>query len=228
MIPPLTPKRSYLPAFWEFIASLVARTLYRVRFRGAEHVPAKGGAVIIANHLSYVDPVVLQLACPRPIRFIGHKSLRHHWFFDWVFRLSGALSISADKPMEAIKLAIKAAEAGEIVAVFPEGHISRTGQLMAIQRGFEVIARKANVPIIPAFIDGVWGSVFSFAGNTYLWKSPRLKPTHVFVQFGAAIPHAEATPAHARKVLLDLGAEAFEERPILRRQIGRASCRERV
>jgi acyl-[acyl-carrier-protein]-phospholipid O-acyltransferase/long-chain-fatty-acid--[acyl-carrier-protein] ligase len=225
MIPPLTPKRSYLPAFWEFIASAIARTLYRVRFRGAEHIPAQGGAVIIANHLSYVDPVVLQLACPRPIRFIGHTSLRHHWFFDWVFRLSGALSISADKPMEAIKLAIKAAEAGEVVAIFPEGHISRTGQLMAIQRGFEVIARKAGVPIIPAFIDGVWGSVFSFAGNTYLWKSPRLMPTPVFVQFGAPIPHEQATPAHARKVLLDLGAEAFEERPILRRHLGRECVR---
>ncbi len=225
MIPPLKPRRSYLPVFWEVIASLIARLLYRVRFRGHEHIPAKGGAVIIANHLSYVDPVLLQLACPRPIRFIGHKSLRSNRFFDWVFRLSGALTISAGKPAEAIRLAIKAVEAGEIVAVFPEGQISRTGQLMGIRRGFEVIARKANVPIIPAYIDGVWGSVFSFAGNSYLWKSPRLMPTPVFVQFGAPIPLEQATPAHARKLLLDLGAEAFDERPVLRRHLGRECVR---
>lgn len=228
MIPPLSPRRSYLPVFWEIIASAIARMLYRVRFRGHEHIPAKGGAVIIANHLSYIDPVVLQLACPRPIRFIGHKSLRANPFFDWIFRLSGALTISAGKPAEAIRLAIKAVEAGEIVAVFPEGQISRTGQLMAIRRGFEVIARKANVPVIPAYIDGVWGSVFSFAGNSYLWKSPRLMPTHVFVQFGAPIPIEQATPAHARKLLLDLGAEAFDERPVLRRHLGRECVRSLV
>ncbi len=228
MIPPLTPRRSYLPVFWEVIASVIARLLYRVRSRGCEHIPAKGGAVIIANHLSYVDPVLLQLACPRPIRFIGHKSLRSNRFFDWVFRLSGALTISAGKPAEAIRLAIKAVEAGEIVAVFPEGQISRTGQLMAIRRGFEVIARKANAPIIPVYIDGVWGSVFSFAGNSYLWKSPRLMPTQVFVQIGAPIPLDQATPAHARKLLLDLGAEAFDERPVLRRHLGRECVRSLV
>ena len=228
MIPPLTPRRSYLPVFWEVIASIIARLLYRVRSRGHEHIPAKGGAVIIANHLSYVDPVLLQLACPRPIRFIGHKSLRSNRFFDWVFRLSGALTISAGKPAEAIRLAIKAVEAGEIVAVFPEGQISRTGQLMAIRRGFEVIARKANAPIIPVYIDGVWGSVFSFAGNSYLWKSPRLMPTQVFVQIGAPIPLDQATPAHARKLLLDLGAEAFDERPVLRRHLGRECVRSLV
>jgi acyl-[acyl-carrier-protein]-phospholipid O-acyltransferase/long-chain-fatty-acid--[acyl-carrier-protein] ligase len=225
MLPPLTPKRSYLPAVLEVIAATIARLLYRVRSRGAEHIPAKGGAIIIANHLSYVDPVVLQLACPRPIRFIGHKSLRENAFFDWVFRMSGAIAISSQSPTDAMRRAIKAAESGEIVAIFPEGHISRTGQLMAIQRGFEVIARRAGVPIIPAFIDGVWGSLFSFAGNTYLWKSPRLKPTPVFVQFGAPIPADKADPAQARKILLDLGAEAFDERPVLRRHLGRECVR---
>ena len=191
MIPPLSPRRSYLPVFWEAIATVIAVLLYRVRTRGREHIPATGGAIIIVNHLSYVDPVVLQLACPRPIRFFGHKGLRSSGFFDWVFRLSGALTINAGKPTEAIRLAIKAVEAGEIVAIFPEGSISRTGQLMAIRRGFELIARKAGVPVIPAYIDGIWGSVFSFAGNSYLWKSPRLMPTHVFVVFGPPLPGAD-------------------------------------
>jgi acyl-[acyl-carrier-protein]-phospholipid O-acyltransferase/long-chain-fatty-acid--[acyl-carrier-protein] ligase len=228
MIPPLTPRRSYLPAFWEAIATVIAVLLYRVRIRGREHIPATGGALIIVNHLSYVDPVVLQLACPRPIRFFGHKGLRSSGFFDWVFRLSGALTINVGKPTEAIRLAIKAVEAGEIVAIFPEGSISRTGQLMAIRRGFELIARKAGVPVIPAAIDGIWGSVFSFAGNSYLWKSPRLMPTHVFVLFGPPLPPDQITPEHARKVMLDLGAEAFEERPVLRRHLGRECVRSLV
>jgi acyl-[acyl-carrier-protein]-phospholipid O-acyltransferase/long-chain-fatty-acid--[acyl-carrier-protein] ligase len=225
-MPPLLPRRlSYVPAIFEYPVRVAARLLYRVTSRGGEKIPATGGVLLIVNHLSYVDPLLLQLACPRPIRFIGYKGLRENPFFDWGFKVAGILSISSANASEGMRAAIKALAAGEVVAIFPEGHISRTGQLMAIQRGFEVIARRANVPVVPAFIDGVWGSVFSFAGNRYLWKSPRLLPTPVFVQFGAPIPAADATTARARQVLMDLGAEAFAERPVLRRHLGRESVR---
>jgi len=228
MLPLLPRRRSYVPAILEYPARAVARLLYRVRSRGSEHIPATGGVLLISNHLSYVDPVMLQLACPRPIRFIGFKGLRANPLFDWGFRMAGVLSISSTNAVDGIRLAAKALAAGEIVAIFPEGHISRTGQLMAIQRGFEVIARRANVPVVPAFIDGVWGSVFSFAGNRYLWKPPRVMPTQIFVQFGAPIPPDQATTVRARQALLDLGAEAFSERPVLRRHLGRECMRSLV
>ena len=221
----LITKRSYLPRPLELIASVIARILYRVRFSGAHKIPREGGVLLVANHLSYVDPILLQLACPRPIRFMGYKGLRSHWFFDLAFRLSGALAISSDSPSDGIRQGIKALKAGEVLAVFPEGHISRTGQFMAIKRGFELLARKANVPVIPAFMDGIWGSVFSFAGSSYLWKSPRLKPTPVFVAIGDPIPPEEAEPDHVRKVMLDLGAEAFEQRPVLKRHLARECMR---
>lgn len=222
---PLIPKRSYLPWFLELIASVVARLLYRVRFSGANKIPAEGGVLLVANHLSYVDPILLQLACPRPIRFMGYKGLRSHGFFDWAFRCSGALSIASDSPSDGIRQGIKSLKAGEVLAVFPEGHISRTGQFMAIKRGFELLARKAGVPVVPAFIDGIWGSVFSFAGNSYLWKSPRLKPTPVFVAMGDPIAPEKAEPDYVRKVMLDLGAVAFEQRPVLRRHLARECVR---
>lgn len=221
----LYKKRSYLPLPLELIASGIARMLYRVRFSGAERIPREGGVLLVANHLSYVDPILLQLACPRPIRFMGYKGLRSHWFFDLAFRLSGALAISSDSPADGIRQGIKALKAGEILAVFPEGHISRTGQFMALKRGFELLARKANVPVIPAFMDGIWGSVFSFAGNAYLWKSPRLKPTQVYVAVGDPIVPENAEPNHVRKIMLDLGAEAFEQRPVLRRHLARECVR---
>jgi len=222
---PLFRRRSYLPYRIELIAALIARALYRVRSGGAGHVPKSGGALLIANHLSYIDPVVLQLACPRRIRFVGFKGLHENPFFDLVLRWSGTITISAQQPMEGIKRAVRALKAGELVCVFPEGHISRTGQLMEIKRGFELMARQANVPVIPAAIDGLWGSVFSFAGNKYLWKSPRLKPTPVYIAFGAPIPPEQATPAVARLALMDLGAIAFEERPVLKRNLAREVVR---
>ena len=221
MLTPGFRRRSYVPRFIELIAVAVARLLYRVRSNGAAQFPATGGVLLIANHLSYVDPVLLQLACPRPIRFLSYQGLQENILLDWVFRLSGCIPISRTRSSAGLRRAIRALRAGEVVALFPEGQISRTGQLMPLMRGFEVVARRAGVPVVPAFIDGVWGSVFSFAGNKYLWKSPRLMPTPVFVQFGAPLPPERAEPILARKALLDLGVLAFDERPGLRRHLGR-------
>jgi acyl-[acyl-carrier-protein]-phospholipid O-acyltransferase/long-chain-fatty-acid--[acyl-carrier-protein] ligase len=217
----LLRRRSYLPFHLELMASAVAHLLYRVRTSGLEHLPREGGLLLITNHISYVDVVVLQLVCPRPIRFVGHKGLRRNGFFNWCFEKSGCIPISAEQPRQGMKQAVEALKAGEVVCLCPEGHISRTGQLMQIQRGFEAIARQAGVPVLAAAIDGLWGSIFSFAGNKYLWKSPRLLPTPVFIAFGRPVPPRLATVSWARHELLDLGEQAFQERPVLRRHLGR-------
>ncbi len=222
---PFYRRRSYLPFLIELLASLMAHLLYRVRSRGAEHFPSTGGLLLIANHISYVDVVVLQLACPRPIRFVGYKGLRRNPFFNWCFELSGCIGVSDELPMEGMRAAMRALNRGEVVLVFPEGHISRTGQLMEIKKGFELLARQTGSPVMAAAVDGLWGSIFSFAGNKYLWKSPRLMPTHVFVCFGKPVPAAQATVAWARRELLDLGATSFNERPVLRRHLGRECVR---
>jgi len=120
---------------------------------------------------------------------------------------------------------LQALKSGAVVCSFPEGAISRTGQLMALRPGFEMMARRADVPVVPVAHDGLWGSVFSFAGNKYLWKSPRLMPTPVFVVFGRPIPPDRIDVAGARNAMLDLAAEAFQERPILRRHLGRETVR---
>ncbi len=199
---------------------MVARLLYRVRTSGAGNLPSAGGVLLITNHISYVDVVVLQLACPRPIRFVGYQGLRRNAFFNWCFEITGSIAISSESPREGIKAAVAALKAGEVVCVCPEGHISRTGQLMEIQRGFEVMARQAGVPVVAAAMDGLWGSIFSFAGNKYLWKAPRVMPTHVFIAFGNPMPAEQATTEWARRELLDLGCAAFHERPVLKRHLG--------
>jgi len=199
--------------------------LYRVRSSGSQHVPEQGGVLLIANHLSYVDGLVLQLACSRPIRFVVFQGFQTQSFIDRWLRRNRAIWISSRHPSAGIKEATRALAAGDVVCVFPEGRISRTGQLMEIQRGFEIMARRAVVPVVPAAIDGLWGSVFSFAGNKYLWKAPRLKRTHVFIAFGEPLRATTDVVARARIALLDLGAAAFEERPALKRHVGRESIR---
>src|SRR5688500_17049662 len=113
MAVPRFRRRSYLPFYLEWFARLIAGMLYRVRSSGVENIPAQGGVLLVANHISYVDVVVLQLACPRPIRFVGYKGLRHTAFIDWCFEQSGCLSISPEHPIEGIRGAIRALKRGE-------------------------------------------------------------------------------------------------------------------
>ncbi|HMD60082.1 MAG TPA: AMP-binding protein, partial [Opitutaceae bacterium] len=167
----------------------------------------------------------LQLACPRPLRFVAYGGPGTGGLLDWIFEKAGAIVVHPGAPTQWLRSAVKSLKSGELVCIFPEGGISRTGQLMAIRKGFELMARTAGVPVIPAAIDGLWGSVFSFAGNKYLWKSPRLLPTPVCVVFGEPIPPDKADTAAARKALMELGTEAFAERPLLRRHIGREVVR---
>ncbi len=203
---------------------LIGPLFYKVKTKGCGQVPA-GGALVICNHLSYVDAVVLQIASPRPLRFVAFAGFSKSPVLRFLFRASGVIPVNANKPMKGIRLAAEAAKRGELVCVFPEGAISRTGQLMELSRGFERIAELAQVPVVPAVIDGLWGSIYSFAGNRYLWKSPRLLPTAVCVVFGQPLTPAQADRAHARKALLDLAEEAFQERPMLRRHLAREVVR---
>ncbi|MBL9215083.1 MAG: MFS transporter, partial [Opitutaceae bacterium] len=203
---------------------LVGPLFYRVRVRGRANLPA-GGALLVSNHLSYVDAVVLQIAAPRPLRFVAFAGFARSPVVRFLLRAAGVIPVTPNKPLKGIRLAVEAMQRGELVCVFPEGAISRTGQLMQLRRGFETMARQARAPVVPVALDGLWGSVFSFAGNKYLWKSPRLMPTHVCVLFGAPLPYPAADAAAMRRAMLDLGEEAFQERPVLRRHLGREVVR---
>lgn len=180
---------------------------------------------MLANHISYMDVVALQMASPRRLRFIGSESLNKSWLLRWIMRISGTITISPQTSLESTRRVVDALTAGEVVCLFPEGSISRTGQLMELRRSFETMARKANVPVIPVAHDGLWGSVFSFSGNKYLFKSPRLMPTPVCVCFGPPIPPEQASASRVRLALLDLGAEAFAQRPVLKRHLAREVVR---
>lgn len=206
------------------VMRLIGPLFYRVKALDTANVPA-GGALVICNHLSYVDAVVLQIASPRPLRFLAFAGFVKSPVMRFILRASGVIPVSPNKPTKGIRLAAEAIAKGELVCVFPEGAISRTGQLMELRRGFGLIADLAKAPVVPAFIDGLWGSIYSFAGNRYLWKSPRLMPTAVCVIFGPVIPPGEADRDRARKALLDLGEQAFHERPILQRHIAREVVR---
>lgn len=203
-----------------FTIGILARLIYRVHDSGTERIPEKGGVLLLPNHISYVDAIILQLACPRPIRFLVYEDIYHARFLNWGLRLLRTIPISPKRAKGAIDIAAQALKDGDVVCIFPEGGLARTSALHRINRGYELIARKANAPVMPVWLENLWGSVFSYWGGKYFWKKPRALPYHVWVYFGPLMPIEEAGVDHVRSELYDLGQIAFSARPELQSHVG--------
>ena len=202
------------PDLLRFITLFLARRHYAVKALGADHLPATQGALIVCNHVSYADTIALSLASPRPVRFLSYEGFSRTPFLGTVLRTFGTIPVSSSRAKEAIRIASEHILRGEIVCIFPEGQLTRTGSLMELKSGFELIARRAQCPVIVAHLDGLWGSIFSFSGSKYFTKWPRLGTRHVTVSFHRALPAHQATTARVREVLSELSADAFLQRPL--------------
>jgi len=194
---------------------IATHTLYRLDVEGRENVPARGGALLTPNHVSMADAVLLIASIDRPIRFIMFKGSYEHPLVKPFAKIMGVIPIASDQgPREMIhslRMATDALKSGEVVCIFPEGQMTRIGQMLPFRRGMERIIKGVDVPIIPVNLDGVWGSIFSFAGGRFLWKFPRRIPYPVRVTFGKPMPPT-STSMEVRRAVQDLGAEAFARR----------------
>jgi len=194
---------------------LATHTLYRLDVKGREHVPARGGALLAPNHVSMADAIFLIASLDRPIRFLMFKDIYEHPLVRPLAKVLGVIPISSNQgPREMIhslREATQALQNGELVCIFPEGQLTRIGQLLPFRRGMERIMKGVEAPIIPVNLDGVWGSIFSFAGGRFLWKFPRHIPYPIRVTFGPPLPPA-ATAVDVRRAVQDLGAESFARR----------------
>lgn len=194
-------------------ALLLARLRYGVSVRGAENLPARGGALLVCNHVSYVDTIILSLASPRPIRFLSYEGFSQTPVLGRILRIFQAIPISPNRARNALRDAADCIERGELVCIFPEGQLTRTGCLMELKSGFEIIARRAGCPVVVAHLDGLWGSVHSFAGGRYFTKWPRGLRRKTTVSFAPALEAEDATAFRVREILLELGDAAVRERP---------------
>jgi acyl-[acyl-carrier-protein]-phospholipid O-acyltransferase / long-chain-fatty-acid--[acyl-carrier-protein] ligase len=194
---------------------IAAHTLYRLDLTGQENIPARGGALLTPNHSSWVDAVLLIAATDRPIRFLMFRGVYDHLLIKPFAKILRIIPIASDQgPREMIHSLREASEAlrnGEVVCIFPEGEITRIGQMLPFRRGFERIVKGIEVPIIPVNIDGIWGSIFSFSGGHFLWKWPRRIPYPVRLSFGESLP-STATATEVRQAVQELGVDAFRRR----------------
>ncbi len=192
---------------------LLTRIVYRLDIHGVQNVPVRGGALIVPNHVSYVDALLLCAALQRRIRFVMIRRIYENRWLNPLFRLMGVIPISPDDPPREVAKSLRAAgealQQGFLVCIFAEGSLTLTGQIQPFRPGLEHIAKNAGCPVIPAYLGGVWGSIFSMYHGKLLGAWPRTVPYPASVIFGEPLP-GTARPEEVRQAVLQLSADYFD------------------
>jgi acyl-[acyl-carrier-protein]-phospholipid O-acyltransferase/long-chain-fatty-acid--[acyl-carrier-protein] ligase len=188
---------------------LVAHALFRIRITGKENIPRTGGALLISNHISYADSVLAGITTPRRARYLMWKPIYDAPIGNYFFRLLHAIPIDERSPKSTIR-AIQSAraelQAGHLVVIFAEGSISRDGELGNFERGYEKILKGVDVPIVPIFIDGLWGHPLSCKGGG-VGKSWELLRPRVTIRVGSPIQESLSPPELRERVLALAGSD---------------------
>ncbi len=192
-----------------FLMASLVRGLYKVEAVNPDRVPKEGGVLLLPNHVSYVDALVISVACDRPVRFVMWDSLYKVWWMNGFLRLFGTVPISPTRAKDAIRTVSEALKSGEAVGLFPEGQLTKLGMVNEIRKGFELMVRQSNMPVIPVYQDGLWGSIFSHEGAGVFKKLPKSLRYPVRIHFGELIPASEAKTDRVREAILKLGSEAM-------------------
>jgi acyl-[acyl-carrier-protein]-phospholipid O-acyltransferase/long-chain-fatty-acid--[acyl-carrier-protein] ligase len=200
-----------------FVASIV-HTTHRFRVAHAERLPAAGPAVVVANHLSWLDGFIVVLSSLRPIRMVVYGPNIRGKFLrmlsdQWRFILFDPKPKSMGQALKTIQSGLAA---GDVIGIFSEGGISRTGQILGFKRGLEWILERVEAPIVPLHIDGMWGSPLSFSEGRYFTKWPRVFRRRLTLTYGTPLPIG--TPSHeARLALQELTATTVRNRMLATR-----------
>lgn len=197
----------------KFGAWLLAHTFYRIRIYGRENLPELGGALLVPNHISWVDGLLLFSTSPRPVRMVVDGGLLTNWWTRGLCKIVGGIPIrnTPKAARNAIETAREALKNGELVCIFPEGGITRSGQLQSFKSGVLEIQRDTGAPIVPVYLDELWGSIFSFRGGRFFWKWPSAVPRRVSIWFGRPV-HDPPDIFTVRQAVQDLGADAVAQR----------------
>ena len=188
----------------------ILKTGYRFHVNGLKNLPQSGGVLLLGNHISWIDWLVLQAASPRAIKFVMYRPIYNKWYLTWFLRIFKVIPIGGSASKESIQTIRSYLENGEVVALFPEGHISYNGQINEFQKGFEhVLEGLENITTVPFYLRGLWGSSFSRADSHYKILSKKRGKREVLVAFGKPINGFIDAVAMKQKVV-ELSFSAWE------------------
>lgn len=190
---------------------ILCHSLYKISVYDEHKVPTSGGALLISNHVSFVDAALILAATFRPVRFIMYGPIYERRPVYWFAKIMRAIPIYPAKGRESVTASLdraaKLIQDGELVCIFAEGAITRSGELLEFKRGFETIMQDRSEPIVPIYLDQLWGSIFSFEQGRFLWKWPKKIPYPVGIFFGNLMP-ANSKAEEVRAIIEELAKKA--------------------
>jgi 1-acyl-sn-glycerol-3-phosphate acyltransferase len=195
------------------LVCLVLQLVYRMRLRGQHFIPGRGPALVVCNHVSYMDALILGGASRRPLRFVMDKPVYDSPWLNWMFRLVGAIPVESERQhpgsiRRALEEVGRALDEGEVVMLFPEGRLTPDGEVQRFRRGLELILSRHPVPVIPAALSGLWGSWTSHHGGRALTKPPRRFRARVALYFGSPVGPWEVSRGGLEAEVRSLKAQA--------------------
>ena len=192
-----------------FLSWILINVLYRLRVEGIERIPEHGPALLICNHVSFVDPIVISAACRRPVRFIMEASIFRIPVLNIVFRGMKAIPVAPAKEdpevyERAFRVVAEELRADELVCIFPEGRLTADGEVREFRAGMLRILQETPVPVIPMALSNLWGSMFSRYSKRLLGRLPRRYLARITLAVGEPIPPEQATLELLRQRVLAL------------------------
>ncbi|MCE7535002.1 MFS transporter [Aliivibrio fischeri] len=190
-----------------FVLWVLTHTGYRVSHQHLHHIPDEGGALLVCNHITYMDAFIISGACPRPIRFVMEEEYAELPLIKYFFKLTKVIPINATKSSSIRRAFMEVENAltnGEIVLIFPEGVLTRDGEIGAFLRGMDIILKRSPVPVIPMALRGLWGSFFSRHGGKAILKRPSRCWSKVEVVAGEPVLPQDATSKLMREKVAQL------------------------
>jgi acyl-[acyl-carrier-protein]-phospholipid O-acyltransferase / long-chain-fatty-acid--[acyl-carrier-protein] ligase len=204
---PLVVVLIYYTAFdsTRMLVVTLSHLMYKTRIEGLENIPATG-ALITPNHVSWADGILIGLACPRHPRMVVFADYFETPWLGWFGRLGRVIPIKPGRKsmVQSLRVARQALKDGELVCLFPEGGITRTGEMNEFKPGALTILKETNTPVIPVNIDGMWGSIFSYEGGRFFWKIPKKWRYPVTIRFGKPI-YNPSDMEQIRNAVVELG-----------------------
>jgi acyl-[acyl-carrier-protein]-phospholipid O-acyltransferase/long-chain-fatty-acid--[acyl-carrier-protein] ligase len=167
------------------VVGMIFRCFFKIEAYGRDDLP-RGGALLVCNHLSWIDGLLIGITCPRAPRMIAYAAYVQHPMTRWFCKFTKVIPIEpgSRQAVGAIREAREAIRNGEYVCIFAEGVLSRTGQLLQFQPGLLKVLKDTGAPVVPMYLEGLWGTIFSWSEGTFFWKRPKRWRAPLAVHYG--------------------------------------------
>ncbi len=193
-----------------FVLRLLVRNRYRFQVLGFKNIPEQGGVLMLGNHASWIDWAILQVASPRPIRFVMERRIYEKWYLKSLLNLFGVVPISKGASKASLEKVSELLNAGEVVCLFPEGTITRTGHMNEFKRGYERAAENAQGVILPFYLHGLWGSRFAHSSDKLKTTRRAAGKLDIVVSFGEPLPMSTKAD-ELKRTVFDLSITSWQQ-----------------